>query len=57
MKEQLPTSNLSAIVRSVLQGTNVANQRPSFWSDLKIKSANPAISSELSSVGSVDLVI
>ncbi len=43
-KEQSPPRNPSAAVRRVLQGTNVANQRPPFWSGRK--STNPAISSQ-----------
>ncbi len=35
IKEQLPARNLSAAVRRVLQGTNVANHRPPFWSGRK----------------------
>ncbi len=37
----------TATVRRFLDGTNVANQRPPFWSGLK--STNPAISSQLKS--------
>jgi hypothetical protein len=37
IKEQPPARNPSATVRRVLQGTNVANQRPPFWSN-KLKS-------------------
>jgi hypothetical protein len=39
--------NLSATERRLLHDTNVANQRPSFWSGLK--TTNPAISSLLKS--------
>ncbi len=41
IKEQPPARYLSAVVR-LPQGTNVANQRPPFWSGLQ--STNPAIS-------------
>ncbi len=40
-REQPPARNLSATVRRVLQCTNVTNQRPPFWFDLK--STNPAV--------------
>ncbi len=47
IKKQPPAINLSAVVRRLLQGSNVAKQRPQFWSFLK--STNPAISSQLKS--------
>ncbi len=53
IKEQPPARNLSAKVRRVLQGTNVGNQRPLFWSGLK--PTNPAISSHLKSTANLGL--
>jgi hypothetical protein len=34
IKEQTPARNLSDAVRRLLQSTNVANQRPPFWSNI-----------------------
>jgi hypothetical protein len=48
-KEEVLKNRLqeTTTVRRVLEDTNVANQRPPFWSGLK--STNPSISSQLKS--------